>query len=310
MPRRPASSKRKTGKSSTHRRHPSAKKLVSANDYLQQLGEKIRAARTRHGFTLRQLAKKSGLSVRFLAKVELGRANISVVKLREISLALATPLETLAAEGSPASPSFEQSAAFLKKLPSAQLNDAHRLLLEKFGGSDDAARRGRIALIGLRGAGKSTLGSRLAQKLNVPFIELDKLVERNCGLTLSIIFDLYGESGYRRLEREALDFLIAKVPMFVVAAGGGVVSEPGTYNRLLAQCFTIWLRAKPEVHMSRVLAQGDRRPIAQSRRAMGDLRRILWSRETLYRQADAVLETTNQTVSQSLQALLRISQTG
>jgi XRE family aerobic/anaerobic benzoate catabolism transcriptional regulator len=158
-------------------------------------------------------------------------------------------------------------------------------------------------LIGLRGAGKSTLGSLLAQVLRVPFIELDKQIERDTGLTLSIIFDLYGTGGYRRMEREALATVVAKHPRFVLAAGGSIVSDPVTYNQLLGDCFTIWLRAKPEVHMARVLKQGDRRPIAQSRQAMRDLRRILWSREVLYRQADAVLETSGQSIKQSLQAL-------
>lgn len=309
MPSRPSFSKIKKSKRSNLRRLPSAKAEVSVSEYLRQLGEKIRAARAKHGLTLRQLAKNCALSSRFVASVELGKTNISVVKLREIGLALAIPLETLAAEGSPASPSFEQSAALLKKLPSAQLNDAHKFLLEKFGGTDAAARRTRIALIGLRGAGKSTLGRRLAHRLDIPFVELDNLIERNSGLTLSIIFDLYGGPGYRRLEREALDYLMATVPRFVVATGGGIVFDPSTYNKLLAQCFTIWLRAKPEVHMSRVIAQGDRRPFAQSRRAIRDLRRILSSREALYRQADAVLETTNHTVAQSLSSLLRIAQT-
>jgi XRE family aerobic/anaerobic benzoate catabolism transcriptional regulator len=182
-------------------------------------------------------------------------------------------------------------------------------LLERFGGSDSASRRLRIALTGLRGAGKSTLGSLLAQVLRVPFIELDKQIERDSGVTLSIIFDLYGPSGYRRMERQALESILAKYPRFVLATGGSLVSDPATYNRLLSECFTVWLRAKPEQHMARVLAQGDRRPMAHNRRqAMRDLRRILWSREALYRQADAVIDTTNQTVKQSLESLGRLLQ--
>jgi XRE family aerobic/anaerobic benzoate catabolism transcriptional regulator len=273
------------------------------NAYLIQLGEKIRAVRARRGLTLQQLGKLCSLSSRFVANVELGRGNVSVTSLHAIARALDVPIESLAADGQPASPAFDQSTSFLKRLPPGQLRDAHKLLLEKFGSTDVAARRFRIALIGLRGAGKSTLGSLLAQVLRVPFIELDKQIERDTGLTLSIIFDLYGASGYRRMEREALAAVLAKHPRFVLAAGGSIVSDPVTYNQLLGDCFTIWLRAKPEVHMARVLKQGDRRPIAQSRQAMRDLRRILWSREALYRQADAVLETSGQSIKQSLQAL-------
>ncbi len=259
--------------------------------------------------TIAQVARLSRLSARFLAKVELGLANISVVRLHQIASALDVPIENLITHGQPAAPPFEQSAQFLKKLPPAQLRDAHKLLLERFGGSDSASRRFRIALTGLRGAGKSTLGSLLAQALRVPFVELDKQIERDSGVTLSIIFDLYGPNGYRRMERQALESILAKYPRFVLATGGSLVSDPATYNRLLSECFTVWLRAKPEQHMARVLAQGDRRPMAHNRRqAMRDLRRILWSREALYRQADAVIDTTNQTVKQSLESLARLLQ--
>src|SRR5260370_17959320 len=213
----------------------------------------------------------------------------------------------LAAAAQPTSPAFSQSTAFLKKLPPDQLRDAHKFLLEKFGGVDSTSRLSRIALIGLRGAGKSTLGSLLAQQLGVPFIELDKQIDRASGVTLTTIFDLYGPSGYRRMERQALESILAKHPRFVLATGGSIVSDPANFNRLLGECFTIWLRAKPEEHMARVLAQGDRRPMAHNRQAMRDLHRILWSREALYRQADAVLETTGQTVKDSLQALLRLA---
>jgi len=263
----------------------------------------------RRAATLAQLARKSALSARFLAKVELGLANISVARLHQVARALDLPIENLVTDGQPASPPFEQSAQLLKKLPPAQLRDAHKLLLEKFSGADSASRRFRIALVGLRGAGKSTLGSLLAQVLRVPFIELDKQIERDSGLTLSIIFDLYGPSGYRRMERQALESVLAKYPRFVLAAGGSIVADPASYNRLLSECFTIWLRAKPEEHMARVLAQGDRRPMAHNRQAVHDLRRILWSREALYRQADTVDETTNQTIKETLQALAKLLQT-
>lgn len=288
-----------SGSTSAHR---------SVSDYLQQLGARLRSARVRRGLTQDQLAKQCSLSSRFVAKVEIGGGNISVARLRELARALDVPVETLAAENLPASPAFEQSTTFLKKLAPADLDNAHKLLLEKFSGAPAGLRRSRIALTGLRGAGKSALGSLLAQRLQCPFIELDRQIERDTGLTLSIIFDLYGQAGYRRMERIALDRILERHRRFVLATGGGIVSDPGNYNRLLSTCFTIWLRAKPEDHMTRVLKQGDRRPIAQSRQAMRDLRRILYSREALYRQADAVLDTSGQSIKNSVYTLVRLAQ--
>jgi XRE family transcriptional regulator, aerobic/anaerobic benzoate catabolism transcriptional regulator len=276
------------------------------SEYLQQLGERLRSARVRRGFTQEQLAKQCALSSRFLAKVELGCGNISVTRLRELARALDVPIESLASEHVPASPAFEQSTTFLKKLPATVLDHAHKLLLEKFSGAPTALRRSRIALTGLRGAGKSTLGSLLAQHLQCPFIELDRQIERDTGLNLSIIFELYGQAGYRRMERVSLDRILERHRRFVLATGGGIVSDPGNYNRLLSACFTVWLRAKPEDHMARVIKQGDRRPIAQSRQAMRDLRRILYSREAQYRQADAVLDTSGQPLKHSVYSLIRL----
>jgi XRE family aerobic/anaerobic benzoate catabolism transcriptional regulator len=293
---------------SSRRRHTPAQVSThkSLSAYLQQLGERLRAARVRRGLTQQQLAKKCALSVRFLAKVELGGGNVSVARLRELARVLEVPIETLTAENLPASPAFEQSTTFLKELPPTDLSHAHKLLLERFGGASTASRRSRIALTGLRGAGKSTLGSLLAERLRCPFIELDRQIEHDTKLTLAIIFDLYGQAGYRRLERIALDHVLERHPRFVLATGGSIVSDPSNYNRLLGECFTVWLRAKPEEHMARVLKQGDRRPIAQSRQAMRDLRRILYSREALYRQADAVFDTSGHSLKQSVYSLLRL----
>src|SRR5208337_3603254 len=173
-----------------------------------------------------------------------------------------------------------------------------------FGGVDLEARRGRIALIGLRGAGKSTIGAILAGRLEVPFIELDRLIEQESGVSLSAIFDLYGQSGFRRMERRYLDQVIERYPRFVLATGGSLVSEPATFERLLTMCYTVWLRATPEEHMQRVIAQGDMRPMADNREAMSDLRRILEVREPLYRKADVTLETSAATVEESLETLV------
>src|SRR5664279_1373881 len=192
---------------------------------------------------------------------------------------------------------------FLRRLPATELVQARRVLVEHFGGVDLEARRGRIALIGLRGAGKSTLGAMLANRIEAPFLELDRLIEQESGVNLSIIFDLYGQSGFRRLERRVLDQVIERYPRFVLATGGSLVSEPATFERLLTMCFTVWLRATPEEHMQRVIAQGDMRPMADNRESMSDLRRILDVREPLYRKADAVINTGGCSVEESAEIL-------
>ena len=309
MPRRSSSQKNKKRSPSRRiRASRSTPSYKSMSEYLQQLGERLRSARVRRGLTQDQLAKQCSLSSRFVAKVEVGGGNISVARLRELARSLDVPIETLTAENAPASPAFEQSTTFLKKLPPADLDNAHKLLLERFSGASSALRRSRIALTGLRGAGKTALGSLLAQQLQCPFIELDRQIERDSGLTLAIIFDLYGQPGYRRMERVALDRILERHKRFVLATGGGIVSDPVNYNRLLSTCFTIWLRAKPEDHMARVLKQGDRRPMAQSRQAMRDLRRILYSREALYRQADVTVDTSGHSIKSCLYALVRLAQ--
>jgi XRE family aerobic/anaerobic benzoate catabolism transcriptional regulator len=170
-------------------------------------------------------------------------------------------------------------------------------------GHEEAARRKRIALIGLRGAGKSTLGKLLAKELNAPFIELDGEVERETGLPLNEIFSLYGQAGYRRIERRCLERVIEKHERAVISVGGGIVAEEDGFKLLLGNCFTVWLKAAPEEHMARVVAQGDLRPMAGNEEAMDDLKRILAAREPLYRKADAVVDTSGQTTEASLAKL-------
>jgi XRE family aerobic/anaerobic benzoate catabolism transcriptional regulator len=164
--------------------------------------------------------------------------------------------------------------------------------------------RDRIALIGMRGAGKSTLGTLLAQRLGIPFLELDREVEKEAGLGLGEIMELHGQAGFRRLERSVLDRLTETCPRAVIAAGGGIVAETSTYERLLGSCLTVWVKAAPEAHMQRVIDQGDLRPMRDNRRSMEDLRAILGSREALYAQADIQLETTDRSVDESLATLL------
>jgi XRE family aerobic/anaerobic benzoate catabolism transcriptional regulator len=275
----------------------------SESEYLRLLGERVREMRARRGMTRKILAHDSGVSERYLAQLESGQGNISILLLRQIAQALDTPLEALALDGPEPPVDLVHTTEFLRQLPAAELLEARRLLVEHFGGVDLDARRGRIALIGLRGAGKSTLGAILADRLEAPFLELDRLIEQESGVSLSIIFDLYGQSGFRRLERRVLDQVIERYPRFVLATGGSLVSEPATFERLLTMCFTVWLRATPEEHMQRVIAQGDMRPMADNRESMSDLRRILEVREPLYRKADATIDTSGGSVEESAKML-------
>jgi XRE family aerobic/anaerobic benzoate catabolism transcriptional regulator len=209
-------------------------------------------------------------------------------------------------EGAEPALDFVLLSQFLERLSPPTLAEARDLLLERFSKPSEGARRQRIALIGLRGGGKSTLGRMLADRLDVPFIELDREIERRSGATLSEIFDMFGQETFRRAEREALDDVLRQHQNFVIATSGSIVTEPGTLELLLASCFTVWVRANPEEHMRRVMAQGDMRPMANSARAMDDLISILRSREPLYAKAEVALITTGKTPEQNLAELLRL----
>ena len=248
------------------------------------------------------LARNSGVSERYIAQLENGQGNISVLLLQRIAAALnLSPIEFMQQHP-------EQSLEltliwqFLQQLPAQTLPLVRAQLLRDFG-TAHVERRKRIALLGLRGAGKSTLGSRLAKELEIPFIELDYEIEREAGTSLSEIFLLYGQAGYRRYERRCLEHVVRKNERAVIATGGSIVSEPGTYDLLLSTCRTIWLKAQPEEHMARVVAQGDTRPISGNREAMQDLHRILRSRSALYGRADAIVDTARKGIEQSLQLL-------
>ncbi len=277
---------------------------ASETDYLTHLGVRVRETRARRGMTRKILARDSGVSERYLAQLEAGQGNISILLLRQIAKALDIPLETLILDGPEPPVDLVHTNEFLRQLSPEGLATARRMLVQHFVGVDLQARGRRIALIGLRGAGKSTLGAMLAEKLSVPFVELDRLIEQESGVSLSVIFDLYGQNGFRRLERCCLDKVIERYPRFVLATGGSLVSEPATFERLLAKCYTIWLRATPEEHMQRVIAQGDMRPMADNRESMSDLKRILEVREPLYRKADMTLNTGGSSLPDCLAMLL------
>jgi XRE family aerobic/anaerobic benzoate catabolism transcriptional regulator len=272
--------------------------------FLKVLGERVREARARRGMTRKILARDSGVSERYLAQLETGQGNISILLLRDIARALDLPLEALLNEGPEPPIDLVHTTEFLRRLPSKELSEARRLLVEHFGKVDLAARRGRIALIGLRGAGKSTLGATVAGMLEVPFLELDRLIEQDSGVSLGAIFDLYGQSGFRRFERRCLDETIERYPRFVLATGGSLVSEPATFERLLTMCYTVWLHAAPQDHMQRVIAQGDMRPMADNRESMADLQRILTVREPLYRKADLSIDTSKESLAAAARMLL------
>lgn len=238
------------------------------DDLLPALGRRARAIRQERGWTLRDVAERSGLSPRFLVQLEAGRGNISVRRLADVARALGTTAAALLSEAEAAPPRV-------------------------------------VALLGLRGAGKTTIGRRLARRLRVPFVELDQRIEQAANLSLNEIFSLHGEQYYRRLEREVLDGLLNERRPMVLAAGGGVVTSPDTYALLRRSAVTLWLRATPEDHWNRVLRQGDRRPMANHPQAMADLRALLAAREPLYATANHVIETTGMTPEKVVKSIAR-----
>jgi XRE family transcriptional regulator, aerobic/anaerobic benzoate catabolism transcriptional regulator len=237
---------------------------ILESDFLVQLGERVRAWRSEHATTRKALAAASGVSERFLAQLESGQGNISVLRLRDLARAMSVPLESL-----------------VREAPQKEL----------------------VALIGLRGAGKSTLGAKLAEALKVPFVELDKEVEKEAGAALGEVFAMYGQDAFRRFERRALERVLAQHQRAVIAAGGGLVTDAGTYEQLLARCYCVWLKTKPDEHMARVIAQGDMRPFKGRSAALDEIKQLLEDREKLYSRADATLDTAGKTVRQSLAEL-------
>ncbi len=283
---------------------------LSSEQFLLSLGSRVRDFRNRRSMTRKTLARESDVSERHLAQLESGEGNISILLLRRIAAVLSVSLEELfAPERHNGQQNDQQRASqkqtllrFIERLPSHRLEEAAARLMRDFG-PEQNLRLSRIALIGLRGAGKSTLGSKLAADRDVPFIELDHEIEKETGMPLAEMFSLYGQSGYRAIEKRTLERVLGESDRAVISVGGGIVSEKETYDYLLAHCYTIWLKAQPEEHMSRVIAQGDFRAMAGSDRAMEDLRRILESREPLYRKADTCVDTSGDSVDASFTKL-------
>jgi XRE family transcriptional regulator, aerobic/anaerobic benzoate catabolism transcriptional regulator len=271
--------------------------------YLRLVGERVRLARARRGMSRRSLAKASGVSERYLAEMERGAGNASLLVLRQIADALGIEAATLVSDRPDRPIDLTLVMHQLERLAPADLADARRLIAERFGAAPPSG-KGRVALIGLRGAGKTSLGQLAAQALAVPFVELDREIERASGTELSEIFAIHGQVIFRHLERQCLEAVIGRLDRAVIATGGSLVTEPATYDRLLSACFVVWLTATPDEHMHRVLDQGDLRPMADSPQAMDDLKAILDSRAPLYAKANAVVNTSGKSKAQALAALL------
>ncbi len=239
--------------------------------YLSLLGDRVRAWRSGQRMTRKALAAASGVSERYLAQLEAGEGNISVLLLRKVARAMGVPVESLVREERPAEKS--------------------------------------IALLGLRGAGKSTLGEKLAESLDLPFVELDKEVEREAGAELGEVFAMYGQDAFHRFERRALERVLAQHDRAVIATGGSLVTDAGTYKLLRDRCTCVWLKASPEEHMSRVIAQGDMRPFKGRSAALDEIRQLLAERDDLYRRADFVLDTSGKSARASLSQLLSLVKT-
>lgn len=276
---------------------------------LQRLGERVRNLRASRGMSRKVLAKDAGVSERFLADLETGVGNASVLLLNKLAEALALPLTDLFGGHEGMRPDLMLSLQLLSSLSNENLEEARKLLQARFVDESTAAlRASRIALIGLRGAGKSTLGSLLAKELGVRFIELDRTIEELSGMDTAQIHAMLGQSAYRRYERQALEAAVTSASSgVVIATPGSIVSEAETFGYLLSSCYTIWIKALPEEHMARVIAQGDMRPMAGNREAMEDLRRILASRDALYAKADATVDTSGKTVAAAFHALREVA---
>ena len=291
---------------------PPGDEAEAKNPFLVALGERVRALRARRGMTRKAVALAAEVSERHLANLEYGIGNASILVLLQVAQALQCSLAELTGDVTTSSPEWLLLRELLEHRDEATLKrvrEAVGSMLGTGGGNargagPGAARSPRVALVGLRGAGKSTLGAMLAEDLGYPFVELSREIEKFAGCSISEIQGLYGQNAYRRYERRALEEAIQIYPEAVIATPGGIVSDAATFNLLLAHCTTVWLQAAPEDHMARVTAQGDLRPMAASREAMDDLRGILAGRAAFYSKAELHVDTSTQDLAATF-ALLR-----
>lgn len=272
-------------------------------DYIATVGLRVRELRENRGISRRRLSEISGVSQRYLAQLETGAGNITIGLLRSVARAVGCSSAELAAERTgPDAP----IADLLQHYRNASDEQQLRLLSLLRPDANQPNRAHRLALIGMRGAGKSTLGQMLAKHCKAPLLELNRHIEQHSGMTVHDVMAIYGQEGYRRMERQSLEALALENDRMVLAVSGGIVSDEHTFQLLRHRCHTIWLKTTPEEHMSRVRAQGEFRPMAGHPSAIGELREILSSREALYAQADAVVETTNKSLEESVTKLHEI----
>ena len=276
------------------------------NPFLVALGERARGLRSRRGMTRKALSQAAAVSERHLANLEYGEGNASILVLLQVADALECPLAELIGDVSTSSPEWLFIRELLSGRDEAELRRVRLAIGQLLGsGEPDGARKSCVALIGLRGAGKSTLGQLLADDLGFPFVELSREIEKFAGCSVSEIQALYGQNAYRRYERRALEETLAAHEQSVIATPGGLVTDAGSFNLLLGRCTTVWLKADPEDHMRRVVAQGDMRPMAASREAMQDLKNILDGRSAFYSKAAIHFDTSGRTIEEAHQSLLR-----
>ena len=274
------------------------------NPFLVALGERVRALRARRGMTRKAVSIAAEVSERHLANLEYGEGNASILVLLQVARALQCPLAELIGDVTTSSPEWLLIRELLETRDDASLRRVRIAIGEMLGtGGGNSAANTRVALIGLRGAGKSTLGAMLAEDLGFPFIELSREIEKFAGCSVSEIQALYGMNAYRRYERRALEETIQIYSEAIIATPGGLVSDPATFNQLLSHCTTVWLQAEPQDHMLRVQAQGDLRPMAASRQAMEDLKGILAGRAAFYSKAQYKVDTSAQTLEATFQLL-------
>jgi len=268
----------------------------AARDLMAMVGDRVRRARERKGISRRVLSELSGVSQRYLAQLEGGSGNISIGLLLRVAAALDHRIEWLVGEDDPWTSEALQVAELFR---SASADKRRKVLHLLSPDTPQSLRARRICLIGLRGAGKSTLGRLVGADLDIPFVELNLEIEEQAGMAVDEIMALYGTEGYRRLEQQALQRVVETYDTLILAVAGGIVGEPGTFGFLLRHFHTIWLKARPEEHMARVRAQGDERPMAGNPKALDELKSILTSREELYARAGAVVNTSGKTLDAS-----------
>jgi XRE family aerobic/anaerobic benzoate catabolism transcriptional regulator len=270
------------------------------------VGRTVRLGRAKRGITRRKLAEDSGISERYLAQIEGGHGNPSVIVLRAIAEAIDVPIIELLPRSNARGAALTGILDLLARVPPDELPAMAAMIEQRLTAASTSDRGRRIALVGLRGAGKSTLGRKLAEHLGVPFLELNRVIKQDYGASVSLLIEMSGLNTFRRYEHSCLDRVIAEHAAAVIATAGGIVANPETYSLLLRRTHAIWIKAKPDEHMSRVIRQGDFRPMAHNREAMADLVAILEARRADYARAEAELDTSGEPVEQSFAKLLHI----